>query len=147
MWKLTYVQQCIATGHPEKVLIDYITPNPKWILSLFLWYLLVLNFTNLSWQSILLFGSLCGIHQSPGGMFYATLNKLFNKPLSFEISWCPKWHHTTVIICLYTEISDKFMLYTIFSALLSHMYPYLFHPYLNLHSFADICLCYLIVVC
>ena len=29
-------------------------PNPKWISSLIIWYLFVLNFMNLSWQSILL---------------------------------------------------------------------------------------------
>ena len=38
---------CIATGPLEKIVIDYATPSPRW-------YLLVLNFKNLSWQSILL---------------------------------------------------------------------------------------------
>ena len=34
--KLHFVQKYIATGRLDKVLVDYVTPNPEWISSLLL---------------------------------------------------------------------------------------------------------------
>ena len=48
------MQKCIATDSLDKVPIGYGIPYPKWISSLLLWYILVLNFMNSSCQSILL---------------------------------------------------------------------------------------------
>ena len=46
-----YVQKYISTGRIEKVVVDYVTPDPTWISLLLLWYLFILNFMNLSWQT------------------------------------------------------------------------------------------------
>ena len=33
---MNYVQKYIATGRLDKVLVDYVTPNPEWISSFLL---------------------------------------------------------------------------------------------------------------
>ena len=49
----------IATRCLDKVFVDYVTPNPTWVSLLLLWYLFILNFMNLSWQTWYLLFVLC----------------------------------------------------------------------------------------
>ena len=72
------MQKYIATGCLDKVVVNYVTPNPTWISSLLLWYLFILNFMNLSWQTWYLF-FFCKI----------VINKIILVPISLSNRSCP----------------------------------------------------------